>query len=464
MRNLILIILILPILLLCQEDSLSYRFKDGMIEGIDSLSQLDSLATFRFIIFSDNKGDSPTSSESFARMIDWTRESYCFIGLGDHVKKGWGNSFWDFIQTNQEWTDRFYPNIADGENEYYGKSQGDWGAGGEFLSEIGMEKRTNTQIRDNGCEYYSKISCPSDFMIHLIQLHYPDNPPNDSIAFKPDSRKFLIETLESIQRNEKDIIIAAAHSYDGFWFDELSESEQDIIMQKCDLVLSATSHFFEIFDVIPDSIAPVFINTGSIPHSVAYCPPGYLDVHVLDNPPAIIGQYINANIPIREFQNSDYSFLKIPGGATRKTEFRKKRETENYDKIIGSINSSLTKAEMTAIAESLYIAKTNSDMAIIDSTEGIQGPEVSNRQLWKVFPYNNEIWVLNLPPEDFILLFGDRYDIDGNSTIRVAVNSYLGSYLVDKRGLSEDKVEKTGIYEIGLLTEWLSSKIDGLSE
>ena len=95
---------------------------------ISSIEDLDSKAVFNFAIMSDHKGDSPSSSIHFANMVRWISESNArfVIGLGDHVKKGKKNSFLNFLHNNTWWHSNFYPNVADAENEFYGKSQADW--------------------------------------------------------------------------------------------------------------------------------------------------------------------------------------------------------------------------------------------------------------------------------------------------------------------------------------------------
>ena len=167
---------------------------------VDSIEELDDLASFHFIIMSDNKGDSPDTNALFARMVNWTQESGATfaIGLGDHV---WRlrpeNQFVKFVNSNDWWNSHFYPNIADGENGFYGKNQADWGTGGKLFDELELQNRSNIVIRDNNCEYYALLHV-GDYTIHLIQLHYPDEPYDPIVAFKEDSRNYLMETLANI--------------------------------------------------------------------------------------------------------------------------------------------------------------------------------------------------------------------------------------------------------------------------
>ena len=58
---------------------------------------------------SDNKGDSPLSSVEFARMTAWIKEGNpaFMIGLGDHVKYRWENTFIPWLQSDPWWREHF---------------------------------------------------------------------------------------------------------------------------------------------------------------------------------------------------------------------------------------------------------------------------------------------------------------------------------------------------------------------
>ncbi len=145
--------------------------------ALSMMQLLDRTADFSFAIMSDHKGSAPANSPEMTRMVQWIRESgdRFVIGLGDHLCKRFKNPFLDFLAQNQWWHDNFYPNIADGENQFYGTGQGDWGAGGKLLDVVGISSRADVTVRENGCEYYARIPV-GRFTVHLIQLHYPDQP------------------------------------------------------------------------------------------------------------------------------------------------------------------------------------------------------------------------------------------------------------------------------------------------
>ncbi|MCK4421404.1 hypothetical protein KAW48_06350 [candidate division WOR-3 bacterium] len=437
-----------------------YQFTEGKISGINTIESLDKGAVFSFAIMSDNKGDSPEDKKQFANMVQWIEESgdKFIIGVGDHVKKGWDNNFLHFLKENEWWHERFYPNVADGENEFYGKNQGDWGAGAPILDEVALFERSNVSIRENKCEYYAKIKVKG-YTVHLIQLHYSDQPKVDSIAFTQDSKQYLMDVLNSIEKGPKDIIIAAAHSRTGFWIEQLSDEQRDVVLDKCDLVLSATTHFFERM-IIPgyEDKGPLIINTGSITYPCAYCPYGYVQVHILKKPFTLVVQYINADRPKREIQYQEYAFIKIIGGEILTTNFRKVRPEEDMDRVVGTVPQDFSKEEMDSVVKSIYLEVTDAEEAYISARLGLKEGDITYRKLWDVFPYNNEIYRLTLTAEGVRSIFEKEIPVKGRKEITIAISSYNGDYIIEKLNLPEEKIVKTGKKDIPLLEEWVKGQ------
>ncbi len=294
------------------------------LAAVRTIEDLDKIAVFSFSAMSDNNGDSPRNSTEFARMTRWIEESgdRFVIGLGDHLAKGLQNSFLPFLAENKWWHDHFYPNVADHENEYYGVGQWDWGAGRKFLDVVDLRSRKGVELRPNGAEYYAKIPV-KDYTVHLIQLSYPDEPEDPEEAFKPDSRKYLIKTIQAIKKSDKDIIVACAHSCYGTWIHMLSKEQRKIVMEKADLVLSATTHYFIRIPVLGHGDhGALCLNTGSITHPRFLSPPGYLQVHVLANPTRLVAQYIRADREKRELQSAPFAWLKYLSGKIEPASFR----------------------------------------------------------------------------------------------------------------------------------------------
>lgn len=286
------------------------------LSQIRTIKDLDKTAAFSFAIMSDNKSDSPKTSPLFGKMVEWIADAgdRFVIGLGDHVAQGLGDHFLRFLDENQWWHDHFYPNVADHENGYYGKGQWDWGAGKKIFEAVDLKSKKGVKIRDNGAEYYAKIEM-TGWTIHLIQLSYPDQPEDPEIAFRPDSREYLVETIQGIKKGDKDIIIACAHSCYGSWIGLLSKEQQKVVMEKADLVLSATTHIFtRIFVTEWGDSGALCINTGSITYPRFFAPPGYVQVHVLENPTRLIVQYIQVKADERKLQPTPYAWIKQING------------------------------------------------------------------------------------------------------------------------------------------------------
>ena len=450
-------LLIILILVGCEK---RLQIRKGKIESVQTLSDLDQVSAFNFIIMSDNKGDSGKNSNQFAKLEQRIKDcdTKFVIGLGDHVKKGYDNNFLELLDENEWWMNNFYPNIADGENEYYGKSQGDWGAGYKLIEKTSMNKNAHVEMCDNKVEYYLKRKI-DDFTIHLIQLHYADQPADESFAFRAESKKFLTKTLQTIQKTQKDIVIAAAHSKSGFWFDKLSSDQQNIVLEKCDLVLSATTHFFER-QIIPDyeKKGPLFINTGSITHPTKYSPFGFVQIHVLSYPAMLVVQYLDAANDTLEFQNSDYAFIKKINGEIIETNFRKKRPEEKMDRVIMFLPEKITQDQVKLLAENLYKHVAKTELAMVEINCELPEGEIKYAQLWDIFPYNNQICRVHLPQDAIhkeLQLFGEQIQSD---FLWVAMSTFQAQDLQKKLLLPESCIQFLDSYEVPAFEEYLQTQ------
>ncbi len=284
--------------------------------NIQSLSELEQSESFSFSIISDNHGESPLENLQMAKMTKWVKESNdaFVLGVGDHLQKNKSNDFLSFLVRNEWWKNNFYPTIADAENDFFGKGQSDWGSGYKFLNILGVNKRSNVSMNENGVEYHAKMNV-NGITVHYIVLHFPDNPGNQEIAFPESSKQYLINTLNNINKTDKDIIIVSAHSMYGSWIDNLSASQQQIVINKCDLLLAGTTHFFErrVMDGLENS-GPLMINCGSVNNSRWESNNGFVQVHVMQNPLSLVVQYVNTDDTENKLQKSPYSFVKYING------------------------------------------------------------------------------------------------------------------------------------------------------
>lgn len=292
--------------------------------NFSSIEALEESSEISFAIFSDNHGNSPFDNIHMAKMNSWMQKSNAefVIGLGDHVMNQDGRNFVSFIARNRWWFNNFYPTIADSENAFFGKSQSDLDAGGAMLDMMNFGKRTDIIKRNMKSEYYA-VREVKGYRFHIITLHFPDQPYTDD-AFSEESKKFMTNILNSIQKTNKDIIIVNAHSRFGFWIDNLSVSQRQILMNKADLVLSGTTHHFEKYysnSVKGGQKMPLIINAGSATNARYGSHNGYVQIDLLADQNALVAQYINLDADSKELATSNESFIKYINGSVKNVMF-----------------------------------------------------------------------------------------------------------------------------------------------
>jgi hypothetical protein len=292
----------------CDEGAINDPFRD-----VKDVAALDAQSLFTFAIFSDNKGTGPASGIAMAGMVDGVEEmgARFVLGLGDHLQGSPLDTqdFPGWVTTDVWWANHFYPVIADGENNYYGTGQGDWGAGNGLTDELGLCDQPDVICRDNHAEYHAVLAV-GDVTVHFIAAHYPDSGVD---PFPADSRQYLVDEVQSIERTGREIIIAAAHT--GDWLQDLSEDQRSILLQDCDLLLGATTHVYKRYDYPND--AALFLNTGSTGYSLWN---NYLQVNVLDAPLRLVVQSMKAVDP-RFLQEGENCWVKEVGGLITPCDF-----------------------------------------------------------------------------------------------------------------------------------------------
>jgi len=283
-----------------------------------SIKELDRKASFSFSIMSDNKGYSVENPEMF-KCDKWIRDAgdRFILGLGDHVKDNRPNPFLDLLKNDSLWHNHFYPNVADGENEFWGKDQADWGAGAPILDYLNLSNRKNVKVRENKCEYYA-LEEHNGIKVHIIQLHYSDSPDDPLFAFNESSRKYLMRTLDSINKTDNDIIVVLAHT--GPWVNQLSEERKTKLLSKADLILGATTHKYKRYYFSDKEVdtGAISFNTGAVGNSGDN---GFLQIHVLKNPTRMVIQYQRTKNDSRELQKKKFAYEKIINGKIRKIDW-----------------------------------------------------------------------------------------------------------------------------------------------
>ncbi len=304
-----------------------------------SIKKLGNAAALSFSIMSDNKGYSVENPHMY-KCDQWIREAgnQFILGLGDHVKGNRANPFLDLMKTDSLWHNHFYPNVADGENEYWGKGQEDWGAGAPILDYVDLAKRKNVRIRNNKCEYYA-IEEHNGIRVHIIQLHYSDDPPDPGIALTEDTRQYAIDILEGIHKTDNDIIVVLAHN--GNWVEQLKEERKSKILAKADLILGATTHHYQRYLIAENDNerGAIAFNTGAVGNSGEN---GFLQVHVLKHPTRMVIQYQTTNNDKRELKGGGFAYEKIINGEIKEIDWSSfETEVLNWDGPIPQVAEQL---------------------------------------------------------------------------------------------------------------------------
>ena len=440
---------------------------DEGLPGVESIGDLDRLADLHFAIMSDNKGDSPLSSVEFARMTTWIKKSNpaFMIGLGDHVKHRWENTFIPWLQSDPWWREHFYPNVADGENEYYSPThrQSDYGEGAPILDLVALDAHASV-IRPNSSEYYAQISVAA-YTVHLIQMHFSDQPMDAAIAFPESSRAWMMETLKGIEKRDKDLIIVAAHSRTGSWDMLLSPERRQLLLNKADLVLSATTHRFEAW--VPEGFEKgdaVCINTGSVNYPGPMAANGYVEIHLIESV-GIVGQYIDLTQTGRRLQRGRYAWVKPRDGAMRYLNLRPPTAAETSEPL-AVLNESIEATQIEQGLSQLVKEKTGVDFALIGTRQGLDKGPVTQEAAWQVFGKNTNIRIGRIPVAKVlpVLALLQKTEIASQSTaIRVAAPHPTMTGIITVAGITHEAIEPQalddkGLRQVDLLIEWLTSR------
>ena len=437
------------------------------LPGVESVGDLDRLADLHFAIMSDNKGDSPLSSVEFARMTAWIKEGHpaFMIGLGDHVKYRWENTFIPWLQSEPWWREHFYPNVADGENEYYSPthSQSDYGEGAPILDLVALEAHANV-IRPNKSEYYAQISV-GDYTVHLIQMHFSDQPMDAAVAFPESSQVWMMATLKDIEKREKDLIIVAAHSRTGSWDMVLSPERRQFLLNKVDLVLSATTHRFEVW--VPEGFEggdAVCINTGAVNYPGPMTPNGYVEIHLIKSM-GVVGQYIDLTQTGRRLQRGRFAWIKPKDGPMRHLSLRPPAVDETNEPI-ANLNEPLEATQIEQGLSQLIKEKTGVDFALVGTRNGLDKGPVTREAAWRVFGKNTNIRVVRIPIAKVLPVLGllQKKEIASQgAAIRVAAPHPTMTGIITVAGITHEAIEPQalgdkGLRQVGLLIEWLTAR------
>ena len=437
------------------------------LPGVESIADLDRLADLHFAIMSDNKGDSPLSSVEFARMTAWIKEGKpaFMVGLGDHVKHRFENTFIPWLQSDPWWHEHFYPNVADGENEYYSPNhrQSDYGEGAPILDLVELDVHADV-LRPNRAEYYAHISV-DDYTVHLIQMHFSDQPMDAAIAFPESSRVWMMKTLKGIEKGDKDLIIVAAHSRSGAWDMILSPERRKLLLDKADIVLSATTHRFEVW--VPEGFEDgdaVCVNTGSVNYPGPMAANGYVEIHLIESM-GLVGQYIDLTRTDRRLQRGRFAWVKPKDGPMRYLNLRPPTADET-DEPIANLNQPLEATQIEQELAQLIKEKTGVDFALVGTRQGLEKGPVTRAAAWQVFGKNTNIRIVRIPMAKVLPVLGLLQKTEAasqGSTIRVAAPHPTMTGIITVAGITHEAIESQalddrGLRQVDLLIEWLTSR------
>ena len=428
--------------------------------GVRTIEDLDRRAVLHFAIVSDHKGDSPLSSVEFARMTEWVAagEAAFVVGLGDHLKHGWENSFIPWIAGNRWWQEHFYPNVADGENEYYSPThkQSDYGTGGPILDLVDLDAAARV-VRPNAYEYYARIPA-GDHTVHLIQLHYSDQPADPDSALRESSRQWMVEVLEGIDRGDRDLVLVAAHSRRGSWDQVLSQERRRLLLDQADLVLSATTHHHESWTPEgADDVRAVCVNTGAVNYPGQMTPNGYVEVHVLANGD-VVGQYMDLTIPQRRLQSGRFGWIKPQAGPLR-------HFAETTPEVLATLTDSVSAANLEGELTRIMGELTGADVSVAWVRRGLPAGPITLEDAWRVFDKNRAIRVVRVPADraEMVLEKLERRATVEEEVLRLAVpHPATGEILrwatIDHRAIETLSTDEAGLREVDLVLKWLETR------
>ena len=437
------------------------------LPGVDSIADLDRLADLHFVLMSDNKGDSPLSSVEFARMTAWMKgaDPAFAIGLGDHVKHRWENTFIPWLQAEPWWREHFYPNVADGENEYYSPThrQSDYGEGAPILDLVALDAHASV-TRPNRSEYYAQISV-DDYTVHLIQMHFSDRPADAAVAFPESSRAWMMETLKDIEKGDKDLIIVAAHSRTGAWDVILSPERRESLLDKADLVLSATTHRFQAW--VPQGFEEgdaVCVNTGAVNYPGPMAANGYVEIHLIESL-GIVGQYIDLTQTGRRLQRGRFAWIKPRAGPMRYLDLLPPAPDET-DVPIATLSEPLEATQIEEALSQLVKEKTGVNFALVGTRQGLEKGAVTRKAAWRVFGKNTNIRIVNIPMAKVLPVLGFLQKTESSSQgpiFRLAAPHPTMTGIITVAGITHEAIEpqaigNKGLRQVDLLIEWLTTR------
>ena len=124
-----------------------------------------------------------------------------------------------------------------------------------------------------------------------------------------------------IRKTNKDIIIIAAHSRFGFFTEYLSPELKQLVMQKADLVVSGSTHYFERQTSSNMNVGPLILNSGSVTNPRFGSKPGFIQVSILPELQGMHVQFIPVDQQTFQLNSKPYAFFKSFDGRVYELEY-----------------------------------------------------------------------------------------------------------------------------------------------
>lgn len=287
-------------------------------KNIKSYADLKAKRAFSFSAISDIHGETPLTDVhvSLTGKFIKSDQSKFVLGLGDIDVSYKEDKLLGYFVRNNWWMTNYYPTVGDTEDQYFLDDPYDetYKSAKLYLRMMQIDRRKNVVMSPGMKQYYATMK-HQGITIHFISLYYTDVMHGNRDLFPPESKTFLMNTLNSIEKGENDIIVVGAHTEFGTFADQLDPVDRNMVMNKCDLLLSGGIHYFErhIIDGFEEKGA-LNISCGSANKARWEAPNGFVQVHVFKDPLSIVVQYVDVSKPEIQLVDTPYSYLKIING------------------------------------------------------------------------------------------------------------------------------------------------------
>lgn len=245
----------------------------------------------------------------------------------------------------------------------------------------------------------------------------------------------------------------------------LSPERRQFLLNKVDLVLSATTHRFEAW--VPEGFETgdaVCINTGAVNFPGTMTPNGYVEIHVLESV-GVIGQYIDLTRTDRRLQRGRFAWVKPKEGPMRYLNLRSAAADET-DEPIAHLSEPLEATQIEQGLSQLVKEKTGVDFVLVGTRQGLDKGPVTREAVWQVFEKNTNIRIVRIPVAKVLPVLALLQKTEAASqgaAIRIAAPHPTMTGIITVGGITHEAIEPQatddkGLRQVDLLIEWLTTR------